>query len=541
VGEVTDLPDEKAMPERKEVFTTLSGLPIPPYLNAGDGTGAVEELEDPGVFPFTRGIRRNMYRGRLWTMRQYAGFGDARETNERFRFLLSEGQTGLSVAFDLPTQMGLDSDDVRAQGEVGRVGVAVDSLADVEAVFEGIPLGRVSTSMTINAPAAILMLMYARVAERQGVSPEDIRGTVQNDILKEYVARGTYIFPPEPSLRLVADTFAYASRELRNFNPISVSGYHIREAGATAPQEIAFTLANGLAYVRKAKEAGLPIDTFAPRVSFFFNAHIDFFEEIAKYRAARRIWAKLMENEGARDPRSKMLRFHAQTAGSSLTAQDTQLNVVRVAVEALAAILGGAQSLHTNAHDEALALPTEASALLALRTQQVLAYETGVADAVDPLGGSFWLEELTRTLEKEAVRYLETIEAMGGAVRAVESGYMEREIQEAAYRFQRDVESGERRIVGVNAYTSGDSPSPPLQRIPEDLEARQKKALARVRRERDDAAVASALRRVEDAARGRVNLLEPLKEAVSAYATIGEMCGVMGRVFGAWRGRVGGA
>lgn len=524
---------------RKEAFLTLSGLLVPVRAAPGDlaGRSLEEDLGEPGSFPFTRGIRENMYRGRLWTMRQYAGFGNAEETNRRFRFLLKEGQMGLSVAFDLPTQMGMDSDHPMAEGEVGRVGVAIDSLADMETLFEGIPLGEVSTSMTINAPAAILMLMYAQVAKRQGVPGRGVRGTVQNDILKEYVARGTYIYPPRPSLRLVTDSFAYAKTELPNFNPISVSGYHIREAGSTAPQEIAFTLANGLAYVRAAQEAGLEIDEFAPRISFFFNAHIDFMEEVAKFRAARRLWARLMKEAGATKTESMTLRFHAQTAGSALTAQQPEVNIVRVAVQALAAVLGGAQSLHTNSYDEALALPTEESALLALRTQQVLAHETGVADIADPLGGSYWLESLTNRLEEEALRYLDEVRRLGGAVAAIEGGYMQREIQEAAYQFQKDVEAQGRVIVGVNRYRGGKETKPPTQSLNASAVRRQRERLQSVRAGRDNDKVRRSLKDLGDVARGDGNLLHPLAEAVAAYATVGEMSDVLRQAFGVYQGQ----
>ncbi len=522
---------------RRPVFTTLSGIEVPEAAGPADlaGWDPATALGEPGAYPFTRGIHPSMYRQRLWTMRQYAGFGDAEGTNQRFRYLLAQGQMGLSVAFDLPTQMGLDSDHELAEGEVGRVGVAIDTLADMERLFHGIPLDRISTSMTINAPAAILLLMYEAVARSQGVLAERIRGTVQNDILKEYVARGTYIYPIVPSMRLVTDTFAYTAGHLPQFTPISISGYHIREAGSTAPQEIAFTLANGLAYVRAAQAAGLDIDSFAGRLSFFFNAHSDFFEEAAKFRAARRIWAQLMREAGAIREDSWRLRFHAQTAGSALTAQQPEVNIVRVALQALSAVLGGAQSLHTNSYDEALALPTEASARLALRTQQVIAHETGVADTVDPLAGSYWVERLTGELEREARAYLDQVEAMGGAVEAIRRGYMQREIQDAAYRFQRQVEAQERQIVGVNIHQMEAAEVVETYRLDPALVSRQRKALAKVRRQRDQAAVRAALARVEAAARGKENLLEPLAEAVAAYATVQEMCDCMRRVFGEYR------
>jgi methylmalonyl-CoA mutase N-terminal domain/subunit len=527
--------------ERKERFETLSGLPIPEAATPRhlEGWRYEEALGDPGAFPYTRGIRRNMYRGRLWTMRQYAGFGSAEETNRRFRFLLAEGQTGLSTAFDLPTQMGYDSDHPMAEGEVGRAGVAISSLADMERLFAGIPLGEVSTSMTINAPAAILLAMYVAVAKKAGVPEEKISGTVQNDILKEYVARGTYIFPPEPSLRLVADTFRFCSERLPRFNPISISGYHIREAGSTAAQEVAFTLANALAYVRSAVAAGLAIDSFAPRLSFFFNAHMDLFEEVAKFRAARRLWARLMRAEGAQDPRSMMLRFHAQTAGSALTAQQPEVNLMRVTVQALAAVLGGCQSLHTNGFDEALAIPTARSALLALRTQQVLAYESGVAETVDPLGGSYYVEWLTDRIEEEARHLLDAIEAMGGAVAAIRAGTMQRAIEEAAYRYQRQVESGERVVVGVNRFVVAEEEPLEIHRLDPAVVEDQLRRLRQVRAERDPGQVAAALRRLEEAARGDDPLLPPICEAVVAYATLGEITDTLRKVFGVYRGGSG--
>ena len=528
--------DQAAGP-RKAAFTTISGLTVPEVLGPADleGWDPKTALGNPGEFPFTRGIHSTMYRQRLWTMRQYAGFGDAAETNRRFRYLLEQGQMGLSVAFDLPTQMGLDSDHALADGEVGRVVVAIDSLADMERLFAAIPLDRISTSMTINAPAAILMLMYAAVAKGQGAAADKIRGTIQNDILKEYVARGTYIYPIKPSMRLVTDTFAYTARELPQFTPISISGYHIREAGSTAPQEIAFTLANALAYVRAAVASGLDLDGFAGRLSFFFNAHSDFLEEVAKFRAARRIWADLMRKEGARRRESLQMRFHAQTAGSALTAQQPDVNIVRVALQALSAVLGGAQSLHTNAYDEALSLPTEASARLALRTQQVIASETGVADTVDPLAGSYWVEQLTNQLEDAARAYLEQVERLGGAVEAIRQGYMQRQIQDAAYAFQRQVESGEREIVGVNVHQAEIDEAIEIHHQDRALAERQIRALRALRQERDGVQVDAALRRVEAVAGGGGNLLEPLAEAVSAYATIQEMCDRLRSVFGTYR------
>ncbi|MCL8206822.1 MAG: methylmalonyl-CoA mutase family protein [Actinomycetia bacterium] len=517
---------------------TLSGEPVDVLYTPVDGGGEpyAEKLGLPGEYPFTRGIYPTMYRGRLWTMRQYAGFGTAEESNRRYRYLLEQGQTGLSVAFDLPTQMGYDSDDPAVEGEVGKVGVAIDSLADMEILLDGIPLDQVSVSMTINAPAAILLLMVVAVAKKQGVPLAKLSGTIQNDILKEYAARGTYIFPPRPSMRLVTDTFAWCAEHLPAWNTISISGYHIREAGATAAQEIAFTLANGIAYVEAAIQAGLAVDRFAPRLSFFFNAHIDFFEEIAKFRAARRMWAKIMrERFGARDPRSWMLRFHTQTAGSSLTAQQVDNNVVRVTLQALAAVLGGTQSLHTNARDEALALPTEASARLALRTQQIIAYESGVTATVDPLGGSYFVEALTDRLEAEAWRYLEEIDRRGGAVAAIEAGYVQREIQEAAWRYQQQLEAQTKYVVGVNVFQEGREPPPPIHRVDPAVAQRQRERLARVRAERDGERVRRALARLEAAVRGSDNLLPPLLEAVEAYATLGEMVGVLKSVFGQYR------
>ncbi len=521
-------------PEREPEFRTLSGIELPVVADR-DAWHGEEGLGYPGAYPFTRGIFPTMYRGRLWTMRQYAGFGTAEETNRRFRFLLSQGQTGLSVAFDLPTQMGYDSDDPMALGEVGKVGVAIDSAEDMALLFDEIPLDRVTTSMTINAPAAILLLMYAEAGRRQGVPGDRLGGTIQNDILKEYTARGTYILPPEASLRLVTDTFRYCKEHLPRFHTISISGYHIREAGATAPQEVAFTLANALAYVDAAVAAGLGIDEFAPRLSFFFNAQSDLFEETAKFRAARRLWARLMQERGARDPRSMMLRFHAQTAGSALTAQQPQVNIARVTLQALAAVLGGAQSLHTNGYDEALALPTEASALLALRTQQVIAYETGAADAADPLGGSYHVERLTDLVEQEAEHYLAEIRDLGGAVAAIEQGYVQRRIQDAAYRFQMDVEAKRRKVIGVNILQAEPEELLPLQRIPPQLEETQRRRVQAVRAARDQDAAMRALDALEQAARGTENLLVPLQAAVVAQATLGEMVQRLTGVFGRYR------
>ena len=516
----------KGAPERRERFATSSEIEIADLYTPADTMGLDEDrdLGRPGEYPFTRGVQPTMYRSRHWTMRQYAGFGSAEETNRRFRYLLGQGQTGLSVAFDLPTQMGFDSDAPEAEGEVGRVGVPVASLADMETLLAGIPLGEVSTSMTINSTAAILMAFYIAAAERQGVARDRISGTVQNDILKEYIARGTWIFPPRPSMRLVTDIFEFGARELPKWNTISISGYHMREAGATAAQELAFTLADAIAYVEAALARGLAIDDFAPRLSFFFAAWSELFEEVAKFRAARRMWARIVkERFGASNARSMMCRFHVQTAGSSLTAQSIDNNVVRTTVQALAAILGGAQSLHTNSRDEALALPTEESARLALRTQQILAYESGVTETPDPLAGSYFVESLTSRLEEAAQHYLDEIEAAGGTLAAIEAGYQQRQIQESAYRVQLAIERGEQVVVGLNRFTDEQAHTPPIQRIDPEGERRQVVGLQRVRAERDPAQWAAALRRLEEAARGTDNLLPPLIEAVQAYATVGEL------------------
>jgi len=495
-----------------------------------------EKLGRPGEYPFTRGIYPRMYAERLWTMRQYAGFGSAEETNRRFRYLLAQGQTGLSVAFDLPTQLGLDPDHPLAVGEVGRVGVSIATVEDMERLFAGIPLDRVTTSMTINAPAMMLLALYLLVAERQGVSWEKVGGTVQNDILKEYVARGTYIYPPKPSMRLVTDLFAFCSQQVPRWNTISVSGYHIREAGATAVQEIAFTLANAKAYVRAAVERGLDLDRFAPRISFFFAAHNDIFEEAAKFRAARRLWARIMREEfGAKSKKSWMLRFHTQTGGSTLTAQQPLNNIVRVAYQALAAVLGGTQSLHTNAYDEALGLPTEQSALIALRTQQILAYESGVTRAIDPLGGSFYLEHLTDKLEDEAEKLIRQIDELGGSVAAIEAGFIQREIEESAWRFQREVEEKKRIIVGVNAYDLEEESPVPVLKIDPEVGKRRAEEIRRYRAERDPGPVETALRRLKDAARGEENLFPYVLEAFRARATLGEVAGALREVFGEYQ------
>jgi methylmalonyl-CoA mutase, N-terminal domain len=509
---------------------TDSGIEIKPVYTSDD---VEAEPELPGEFPFTRGPYRDMYRGRPWTIRQYAGFASAEETNQRFRYLLERGQTGLSVAFDLPTQLGYDSNDARAAGEVGRTGVAIDSLADMELLFEGIPLDRVSTSMTINAPAALLLLLYELVAEQQGVRPEALRGTVQNDILKEYIARGNYIFPPRPSMRLMTDLFAYCAERLPRWNTISVSGYHIREAGSTAVQELAFTLANGIAYCEAAIEAGLSPDEFGERVSFFFNAHNHFFQEVAKFRAARRLWAAMMRDRfGSTNSRAQALRFHAQTGGSTLTAQQPENNVVRVAVQALSAVCGGAQSIHTNSFDEALALPTERAARIALRTQQLLAHEAGATDTADPLGGAYFIEALTDELEAEARELIERVDELGGAVTAIEQGFVQREIEEAAFRYSEQVESGERVIVGVNRYEEEEPEPIELHRIDPEAERHQLERTARVRAERDGRAAESALARVREAAGGTENLLPPMREALRVRCTIGELCDVLREEFG---------
>ena len=511
---------------------TEAGVEIKPVYTNEDIAGL--EPESPGAYPFTRGPYATMYRGRPWTIRQYAGFGSAEETNARFRYLLEKGQTGLSVAFDLPTQLGYDSDHPLAEGEVGRTGVAIDSLVDLELLFSEIPLDQVSTSMTINAPAALLLLLYELVAENQGVAPEKLRGTVQNDILKEYVARGNYIFPPRPSMRITTDLFAYCEGRLPGFNTISISGYHIREAGSNAVQELAFTLANGIAYCQAAVEARLSPDRFGERLSFFFNAHNDFFQEVAKFRAARRLWAKIMRDRfGATNPKAQMLRFHAQTGGSTLTAQQPENNVVRVALQAFSAACGGAQSLHTNSYDEALALPTERSVRIALRTQQILANEVGCTDSADPFGGSYFIESLTTELESRATELIARIETLGGAVAAIEQGFVQAEIEEASYRHQREVESGERVIVGVNRFQEeADAEAVDLHRIDPQIELRQRERTAKVRSERDGTSVEKALEAVRNTARGSENLLPAMREALALRATIGEVCTVLREEFG---------
>ena len=524
--------------ERREHFETTSGIDLPAYFNP-ENTLTVDyqkDLGDPGEFPFTRGIYGNMYRRRFWTMRQYAGYASAEESNARYKYLLAQGTTGLSVAFDLPTQIGLDSDDPLAAGEVGKVGVAIDSLEDMSRLFDGIPLDTVSTSMTINATAATLLCLYLAVARRQNVSFDKVKGTLQNDILKEYIARGTYIYPPAPSLRLVTDTFAFCAREVPNWNTISISGYHIREAGSTAVQEVAFTLADGITYVEAALQAGLRVDDFAPRISFFFNAHNNLLEEIAKFRAARRLWAKTMRDRfGARDPRSQMLRFHTQTAGSSLTAQQPENNIVRTTIQALAAILGGTQSLHTNAMDEALALPTEQAARIALRTQQVIANESGIADTADPLAGSYTIEELTTQIETKSAEYLKKIDAMGGMLRAIESGYVQREIQEAAYRYQRAIESGDAIVVGINKYQAEENTAVPLLRVDAEVEHAQAERVRALRARRDAKAAEQTLVRLEEAARGTENLLPRILNCVEAYVTVGEIGNRLRKVWGEYQ------
>jgi methylmalonyl-CoA mutase N-terminal domain/subunit len=532
--ETTLAPALKRAAERQEKFETSSGVEIDTVYTPEDlpDFDYIRDLSYPGEYPFTRGVQSNMYRGRIWTIRQYAGFGTAEETNQRYLYLLEQGQTGLSIAFDLPTQIGYDSDHPLARGEVGKVGVAIDSLRDMEILFQDIPLDKVSTSMTINATAPILLAMYIALGKKQGVKPTELNGTTQNDILKEYIARGTHIFPPRPSMQLTTDIFAYCAEQVPRWNTISISGYHIREAGSTAAQEIGFTLANGIAYVQAAIDAGLDVDTFAPRLSFFFNSHINFFEEIAKFRAARRLWAKIMrERFGAKDSRSWMLRFHTQTAGCSLTAQQPHNNIVRTALEALAATLGGTQSLHTNSFDEAYAPPSEAAVTIAVRTQQILGYESDIAHIVDPLGGSYYIEHLTDSLEKEAGEYIAKIDSLGGAVAAIEQGYQQREIQDSSYRYQKEIESGKRTVVGVNKFVS---PSPKivgLLRVKPEVEKRQKERTAQVRKDRDTSNVHQALKRLEDVARSKDNTMPAFLECVEAYATVGEICDVLRKIF----------
>ncbi len=525
-------------PERARVFETTGKMPIEPIYTQDDlrDWDPATELGFPGEFPFTRGIQPTMYRGRFWTMRQYAGFGTAEESNQRYRYLLNQGQTGLSVAFDLPTQIGYDSDDPMAAGEVGKVGVAIDSIEDMLTLFEGIPLDKVTTSMTINATASILLALYVAVGKHQGVSPDKLGGTVQNDILKEYIARGTYIYPPKPSMRLITDIFAYCKDVVPQWNTISISGYHMREAGCTAAQEIAFTLADGIAYVDAAISAGLDVDDFAGRLSFFFACHNNFLEEVAKFRAARRLWARIMRDRfNARSPRSQMLRFHTQTGGATLTAQQPENNIVRTAVQALAAVLGGTQSLHTNSMDEALALPTEKAVQIALRTQQILAYENGVGDVVDPLGGSYFVEDMTNRLEAEAREYINTIDGLGGALVAIEKGFQQKEIQEAAYRYQMQVESKERVIVGVNDFVVQEEAAPDLLRVDPSIGQRQVEKLRALRANRDNGAVEALLAKLERAALGTENLLPIMVECVEARVTLGEISHRLRKVWGEQR------
>jgi methylmalonyl-CoA mutase, N-terminal domain len=524
-------------PERDAEFSTMSGIPIKPLYTPEDVEGSYDEkLGYPGEYPYTRGVYPNMYRGRLWTVRQFAGFGDAEETNKRFRYLIEHGQNGLSVAFDMPTLMGLDSDSPLSLGEVGTEGVAVDSLEDMERLFEGIPMAEITTSMTINAPAMVLLAMYVVAAEKQGVSPEALGGTNQNDILKEYIAQKEWLFPPAPSMRVFRDMLVYATEHMPRWNTVSISGYHIREAGSTAAQELAFTLADGFAYVEAGIEAGLDVDEFAPRFSFFFNSHIDFFEEIAKFRAARRIWATVMkEKYGAEDERSLHMRFHTQTAGVSLTAQEPYNNVARTAFEALAAILGGTQSLHTNSLDEALALPTEEAVRIAVRTQQIAALETGVTNTIDPLGGSYFVEALTDEIERQAYEYFRQIDEMGGMIEAIEAGFPMREIAEASARYQRELEERKRHMVNVNVYEPQDEQEMEIHRIDPEISNRQLERLKDLKERRDNALVGKRLEELKEAAGGEDNTMYPILEAVRAYATVQEICDAMKEVFGDYR------
>jgi methylmalonyl-CoA mutase N-terminal domain/subunit len=525
-------------PERKSDFVNTSGIPVKRTFTPldVDDLDYMDDLGIPGEYPFTRGVQSTMYRGRFWTMRQYAGFGTAEDTNRRYRFLLEQGQTGLSVAFDLPTQIGYDSDHSLAQGEVGKVGVAIDSLKDMEILFDQIPLDKVSTSMTINAPAAVLLAMYIGVAEKQGVPPKDLRGTIQNDILKEYSARGTYIFPPQPSMRIITDIFSFCAGEVPQWNTISISGYHIREAGSTAVQEVAFTLADGIAYVEAAIRAGLAVDEFAPRLSFFFNAHLDFFEEVAKFRAARKLWAKIMrERFKAEDPRSMMMRFHTQTAGCTLTAKQPKNNIVRVGLQALSAVLGGTQSLHTNSMDEAYCLPSEEAVQVALRTQQLVAYESGVADTVDPLGGSYYVEALTQEIVQRVQAYIDKIDELGGATSAIEKGFVQREIQDSAYRYQKEIEKDERVVVGVNKFQVDEQTPMDLLRVDPAVRISQIERLKTLKSERDNSKVRNILSDLGKAAEGDDNLMPLIVAAVKAYATLGEICDELRRIFGEYQ------
>jgi methylmalonyl-CoA mutase N-terminal domain/subunit len=527
-------------PERLQNFTTVSNSPIDPLYVPSDAIDTyTDKIGFPGQYPYTRGIQPTMYRGRFWTMRQYAGFGTAKESNERYRYLLDAGQTGLSIAMDLPTQIGYDSDDLIADGEIGKVGVAIDTLADMETLFNNIPLDKVSTSMTINAPASVLLAMYIAVAQKQGTSADKISGTIQNDILKEYMARGTYIYPPKQSMRLITNIFEYCKKEVPKWNTISISGYHIREAGSTAAQEVGFTLADGIAYVEAAIKTGLDVDEFAGQLSFFFNAHNDLLEEVAKYRAARRMWARIMkERFGAKKAKSMMLRFHTQTAGSTLTAQQVDNNIVRVTIQTLAAVLGGTQSLHTNSRDEALALPTEASVRVALRTQQIVAYESGVADTIDPLAGSYYVETMTDQIEKEALEYIATIDAMGGMVEAIEKGYPQTEIQKSSYQAIKDLEQGKRVIVGVNKFQIKEKDPEGLMRIDQRVQTEQIKFLQKVRAERNNDDVKAKLAVLKTAAEGTDNLMPVILDAVKAYASLGEICNTMRGVFGEYKEQV---
>ncbi|MBI2761380.1 MAG: methylmalonyl-CoA mutase family protein [Chloroflexi bacterium] len=521
--------------ERQAAFELTSGAPVDALYSRDDlnGWDEAEQLGYPGEFPYTRGVQPTMYRGRLWTMRQYAGFADAEESNRRYRYLLDQGQTGLSVAFDLPTQIGYDSDDDMAEGEVGKVGVAIDSLMDMEILFNSIPLEQVTTSMTINATASILLAMYVAVARKQGAALSKVSGTIQNDVLKEYVARGTYIFPPRPSMRLITDVFSWCKDELPAWNTISISGYHMREAGCTAPQEVAFTLADAIAYTDGAIKAGLTVDEFAPRLSFFFACHNNFLEEVAKFRAARRLWARIMRDRfGAKDPRSLMLRFHTQTGGATLTAQQPDNNIVRTTIQALAAVLGGTQSLHTNSKDEALALPSEQAVQVALRTQQIIGYESGIADTIDPLAGSYFVEKMTDDIEERAVKLIERIDALGGALSAIEQGFQQREIQEASYKLQMAMEKGDRVIVGVNRFQTEEPPPEGLLRVDPRVGDRQKAKLAKIRADRDEANVQRLLKKLEETARGADNTMPVLLECVESYITIGEICDVLREVWG---------
>src|SRR5438477_482485 len=538
MSNIAKTPAPKSAAKVADAQQTSSHIPVHPLYTPADleGWNYDQQVGYPGEYPFTRGVQATMYRGRLWTMRQYAGLGDAEESNKRYKYLLANGTTGLSVAFDLPTQIGLDSDHPLAAGEVGKVGVAIDSIEDMQRLFDGIDLTKISTSMTINATASILLALYVAVARRQGADIRKLSGTVQNDVLKEYIARGTYIYPPQQAMRIITDLFAWTNQNVPEWNTISVSGYHMREAGSTAVQEVAFTLGNGIAYVQAAINAGLDVDKFAPRISFFFNAHNNFLEEVAKFRAARRMWARIMrEHFMARDPRSWMLRFHAQTAGSTLTAQQPENNIVRTAIQALAAVLGGTQSLHTNSYVEALALPTESAARIALRTQQILGYESGVPQTIDPLAGSYYVESLTNEIEKHATDYLQKIEALGGMLKAIERGFVQQEIQNAAYEQQKSIETGEATVVGVNRFTQESRGQVPIQRIDESLEQKQVERLRALRAKRDQRAWNNAIKSVQNAARSGENLMPQIVDAVEAYATVGEISDAMRAVFGEYR------